>query len=114
MCVNKKARSIARAWTSYPGPVMTCWGTVLAGVGLFADNWVVIYFFAQTLASSKKSTQYVKTLSSELVSLMHNKDTAANSELNPKEMKSNMPVFHSVLFFLEAFNKFFFQGKQFH
>ena len=111
--IDEAVKRSTEAPTNIQDPVMTRWGTVLAGVGLFADNWVVIYFFAQTLSSSKKSTQYVKTLSSELVALMHNKDTTANSDLNQDEMQSKMPVFHSILFFLDAFNKFFFQGKQF-
>ena len=60
---------------------------------------------------SKKSTQYVKTFSSELVTLMHNKDMATSSDLNQNEMESNMPFPFCIVF--HTFNKSFFQGKQF-
>jgi len=71
---NKAVKLTTEAPSNLQDPVMTRWGTVLSAVELFADQWVVIYFFVQTLATAEDSSSYLKTLSCELLLLMHNQD----------------------------------------
>ena len=56
---------------------MTQWGTILAAVRFFADNWVVIYFFAMTVANSEKSNSHLCTMCCALLLLMHNTTVSA-------------------------------------
>jgi hypothetical protein len=71
---------------------MTCWGNVIAGVGLFADN-------LRRLSHCQRNQPNI------------NKDMATSSDLNQNEMESNMPFPFCIVF--HTFNKSFFQGKQF-
>ena len=54
--------SSENATANLQDPVFTRWGTVLAGVSVFANNWPVIYFFCVSVKDDKK------------LSLMNNKD----------------------------------------
>jgi hypothetical protein len=58
---------------------MTRWGTILAAVRFFADNWVVVYFFAMTVANSEKSDSHLCTMCCALLSLMHNMTVSATA-----------------------------------
>ena len=113
-------------------PVFTRWGTVLAGVSVFANNWPVIYFFCVTVKDDKKSSSYLWQLCCALLSLMNNKDdlpptnegesledfinsfspvdredTPTTTALQP----GDTPTFLAVLYFLDGFNNAFFEGK---
>jgi hypothetical protein len=69
----------SKAPANIQDPVMTRWGTILAAVRFFADNWVVIYFFAMTVANSEKSDSYLCTMCCALLSLMHNTTVSATA-----------------------------------
>ena len=125
-------RMATEAPTNVQDPVMTRWGTVLSAVALFANNWVVIYFFALTLATNEHTESYIKKLSCALVSLMHNNHIPTNeiedmdtfvegSSIDTirtalagakKTLKQEplTPIFCSVLYFLDGFNKSYFGG----
>lgn len=113
-------------------PVFTRWGTVLAGVSVFANNWPVIYFFCVTVKDDKKSSSYLWQLCCALLSLMNNKDdlpptnegksledfinsfSLADREDTPTTttlQPGDTPTFLAVLYFLDGFNNAFFEGK---
>ena len=129
----------SKAPANLQDPVMTRWGTILAAVRFFADNWVVIYFFAMTLANSEKSDSHLCTMCCALISLMHNTTVLpttfettqtnilptvdgedidnfvasfdSNTSILTEEAPST-PIFLAVIHFLDAFNEAFFGGKQ--
>ena len=125
-------RMATEAPTNVQDPVMTRWGTVLSAVALFAKDWVVIYFFALTLATNERTNSYIKKLTCALVSLMHNNhiptndgedmdtfvegssiesiQTAVDGAEKLLEREPPTPIFLSVLYFLDAFNKCYFGG----
>ena len=111
-------------------PTFSRWETVLPALLLFADQWVVIYFFVTTVAQKEEPTSYLRILSCELLSLMHNEDVVPKKN-NDKVLKEGdtvetidpqallkqkhfpTPVFLSVLYFLDGFHKNYFRGKSF-
>ena len=109
-------------------PVFSRWESVTPSIRLFADYWIVIYFFARTIAQMEKAGSYLKTLSCALLSLMHNSDMPTNDGVNidafikqhegddsilSKEPLSeeSTPVFLVVTHFLDGFNRSYFHGK---
>jgi len=110
-------------------PVFSRWGTVLAAIQVFVDNWLVVYFFAVAVKGDNKTTSYLWQLSCALLSLMNNKSKSnmegeslesfvqSFTEENEPEDKSALlkagdtPVFQAVLHFLNGFNKAYFQGQ---
>ena len=114
-------------------PVFFRWGTVLAAVEVFVNNWVVIYFFGESLKEYCKSDSYLWQLSCALLSLMNNKseptmdgesleqfigsfnaDRSEDCDSDEKygELKleqGETPTFKTVLYFLDGFNKAYFQ-----
>ena len=58
--------------------VFSRWESVTPSIRLFADYWIVIYFFARTIAQMEKSGSYLKTLSCALLSLMYNSSMPSN------------------------------------
>jgi hypothetical protein len=132
----------SKAPANLQDPVMTRWGTILAAVRFFADNWVVIYFFAMTLANSEKSDSHLCTMCCALISLMHNTTVSpttfettetnilptvdgteidnfvatfdSDTSILADAVKEgpSTPIFLAVIHFLDAFNEAFFGGKQ--
>ena len=111
-------------------PTFSRWETVLPALSLFADQWVVIYFFVATVAQKEEPTSYLRILSCELLSLMHNEDVVPKKNngkvskegdtvetIDPqallKQKHFPTPVFLSVLYFLDGFHKNYFRGKSF-
>lgn len=133
--ITEAVKLATEAPVNLQDPVQTRWGTVLPAVGLFANQWVVIYFFAITLvASSEKTDSYITTLSCALLSLMNTKKlskndgkemddaiietttvdsikTALDASEKMLEVDYPTPIFLAELYFLDGFNKYFFQGK---
>ncbi len=62
----------SKAPANLQDPVMTRWGTLLSAVAFFADNWVVIYFFALTIVNSEKENSHLNVMCCAMLSLMHN------------------------------------------
>lgn len=88
--IDAAVRMTTKALSNLQYPVMTCWGTMVYSCGhhIFANNWVVIYFFITTLVNSQKSNLHVSIMCSTLLSLMHNVDVltmtcAANKNAHP-------------------------------
>ena len=104
------------------------WGTVLAAIEVFVENWAVIYFFAVALKGDNKSGCYKWQIACALISLMNNKSESSmegqsledfiesftednEPEVDtPKLNKGETPIFEAVLHFLNGFNKAYFQG----
>lgn len=51
-------------------PVFSRWGTVLAAIEVFVENWAVIYFFARAIKTDSKSNSYLWQISCALMSLI--------------------------------------------
>ncbi|KAL7530309.1 hypothetical protein ACHAXR_007396 [Thalassiosira sp. AJA248-18] len=114
-------------------PVFSRWGTILAAVEVFVNNWVVIYFFGKSLKGYCTSGSHLWQLSCALLSLMNNKSEPTmdgesleqfigsfnadgsedyDSDEKDGELKleqGETPIFEAVLYFLDGFNKAYFQ-----
>jgi ABC-type amino acid transport substrate-binding protein len=82
----------SKAPANLQDPVMTRWGTILAAVAFFADNWVVIYFFAMTLANSEKSNLHLSVMCCAMLSLMHNTKLEPSSKNNSVKNEHDLPT----------------------
>jgi hypothetical protein len=69
---------ITKAPTNVKDPVFSRWESVAPSIHLFAEYWIVIYFFARTIAQMEKAGSYLKTLSCALLSLMYNSSMPSN------------------------------------
>ena len=129
--LDKAIKIVTEAPANTQDPVFSRWGTVMAAVEMFVNHWVVIYFFGQALKEQSKSGSYMWQLSCALLSLMNNKsepttdgkslddfilsfnaDNLNEDGIEDGESKLSQgetPVFEAVLYFLDGFNKAFFQ-----
>ena len=88
--IDTAVKITSKAPANLQDPVMTRWGTILAAVEFFANNWVVIYFFAMTLANSERSNSHLNIMCCALLSLMHN--TLAPQTINEADNEANLPT----------------------
>jgi hypothetical protein len=119
---------ITKAPTDVKDPVFSRWESVTPSIRLFADYWIVIYFFARTVAQMEKAGSYLKTLSCALLSLMHNSSMPTNdgdniaafikqhegddSVLSKEPLSEDAtPIFLVVTHFLDGFNTWYYHGK---
>ena len=115
--------------TDLQEPLQTRWGTVLPSIQLFAEYWVIIYFFMQTLASTGKSNSQLTKMACALLSLMHNYELTPTmdfddldlyiekfkddtSMLNRTRTKDTpTPILLATVHFLNGFNQAYFSGE---
>ena len=74
--------------TNLQDPVFSRWGTVLAAIEVFVENWAVIYLFAVALKGDNKSGCYKWQIACALISLMNNKSESSmeGQSLEPRIM----------------------------
>ena len=120
--LDKLTKMIAEAPYNVQDPILSRWGTVLATVEVFVNNWAAIYFFAVAVKQDAANNSHLWQLACALLSLMNNKSQANNDgnidefvasfntatyEFN-KLKPGDSPTFLVVLHFLNGFNKAFF------
>ena len=120
--VDEIMKIINEAPYNVQDPVLSRWGTVLATVEIFVDNWAAIYFFAVAVKQDATPNSHLWQLACALLSLMNNRTKpsltgdmdAFISSFNDATYKADelkpgdSPIFLTVLHFLNGFNKAFF------
>lgn len=126
---------MTRTPSNIQDPVFSRWRTVMSCTRVVLKYWTQIYFMAvaikQTETSLNKPTSYLCTLSSALLSLMKEKNTAdegayydpantvmadvddltaddSDSDIQPPLKPNDTPVFYAMLLFFQAFGDAYF------
>ena len=120
--LDKITKMLAEAPYNVQDPILSRWGTVLATVKVFVDNWAAIYFFAVAVKQDATPNSHLWQLACALLSLMNNKSKPDNNgniddyvaSFNNATYKADKlkpgdsPTFLVVLHFLNGFNNAFF------
>ena len=107
-------------------PIFSRWGTVLAAIELFVDTWITTYFVVIAIKGDQRSGYYLQQIACALISLMNNKSKPTMDGDSIKDFTGSFssnhkgdsvkklkpgetPICLTVFYFLDGFNKFFYQ-----